>query len=138
MTASLMLVGKLPADPQEATTKTNKPWVKAALTLKSGEQKLYVLMGIFDETAMAEILRHRQGDEIAVVGTPDFSIYEPKDGSERRVGIRLTVHRVLSHIPMKSTPAPRVKSTPAVQERMTLTRQTTSRTHSDLDDDIGF
>lgn len=90
-----MIQGELVADPVQRTTAKGGAFVTATVRVAAGAEALFVGVACFDATGCERLAKLRKGAAVAAVGTLEATIWQTKDGEERR-GWRLTANEVLT------------------------------------------
>jgi len=91
MSAFVLVAGTMLKPPEPRVAKSGKPYVTTVLWADDEYWNLVV----FSETARAELMRLRPGDNLAVQGQLQISVYTGKDGREK-IGRTILVGDVLA------------------------------------------
>jgi single-stranded DNA-binding protein len=103
MSVAILLQGRLERAPETRTSRNGNTFAMATMRVAAGSEIQFWRCFVFSESAAAELQRLREGDALAVQGTPKFEIYTP-DGGAARISLSLTADHVL---PLKQPPKER-------------------------------
>jgi single-stranded DNA-binding protein len=92
MTAHVLVAGTLFREPEQRTSRSDKPFVTATIRARDGDASQWWKMVAFSETAQAELMRLTDGDALSVQGAFKAETYE-KDG-----GTKLSLSVIADHV----------------------------------------
>ena len=97
---AVLVHGALHRMPESRMSKAGKPFAMATLTVNEGSARQFVKCFAFGETAQAELMRLKEGEQVAVQGSLKAGVYTPTDG-EPRVSLAISADHVL---PLRQPP----------------------------------
>jgi single-stranded DNA-binding protein len=95
MTILALVSGALFKTPESRQSKAGKTFVSATIKSSDGNAMTFVRLVCFSETVCAELMRLKEGDQLAVQGALKAELYRP-DGGEPKVSLSLIADNVLA------------------------------------------
>ncbi len=118
MSASVLVKGTLYRQPEERTSRSNKPFVMATIRQTSGADATFWRVFAFSDHVRSELKRLNEGDALTVQGALEAKIY---DGGQ---GPRFSLSVVADHVlALRQPPKQREKKAAAQKPRATAAAQ---------------
>jgi single-stranded DNA-binding protein len=132
MSAFVLISGALYRQPEQRTSKADKPFVVATLRCKDGEGSQFWNVIVFSESAQSELLRLNAGDAVSLQGALKAEIYEKNGEAKLSLGI-VADHVTALRQPAKPRARPEGKPAP-----MSRRRRDTGAFDPELNDSVPF